>query len=147
MLDPGSSQEHPKWMNKALTNLISFVDTTSSPKAFDSKKDITWSDVSSLLQDLTSTSTTDNGFIQQFLTCYRYFIQPSLLLKKFIVRFVAIAQSNDKKNTEKALLLEKILNIIEIWISDHFYDFENDFETLKTLQTFLVTTVSQTGYL
>ncbi len=74
-----------------------------------------------------------------------------MLLKKIIVRFV----STDKKNKEAleryGKFLEsynkilRIMYLIELWLLDYFYDFDNDPEMVKTLKTFLRTTVSQTG--
>eukprot|EP01114_Cavostelium_apophysatum_P013921 TRINITY_DN3477_c0_g2_i1.p1 TRINITY_DN3477_c0_g2~~TRINITY_DN3477_c0_g2_i1.p1 ORF type:complete len:697 (+),score=181.93 TRINITY_DN3477_c0_g2_i1:167-2257(+) len=122
------------------------------------QKVISVADVETLVGNL-SLESQDNAFSRQFLTSFRYFMSPSVLLKKLMVAFmtaqkqtqrdwtdeereaskgktgVSNIEVNAVKGTENPE--EKVIDTFKIWLAEHFYDFDNDPELLKSLQEFI----------
>eukprot|EP01119_Soliformovum_irregulare_P024890 TRINITY_DN903_c0_g1_i1.p1 TRINITY_DN903_c0_g1~~TRINITY_DN903_c0_g1_i1.p1 ORF type:complete len:481 (-),score=113.13 TRINITY_DN903_c0_g1_i1:76-1518(-) len=117
------------WEAIALKNLLAFGDVSEtsvlvSEETNQRESVITAADIATLIQGL---SEGKDGYIEQFLITFRYFISPRSLLSKIIFRYLS-----GSKDTRKRL--EKVLRI---WIREHFYDFENEMETHKILTGFI----------
>eukprot|EP00027_Filamoeba_sp_ATCC50430_P001073 CAMPEP_0168556048 /NCGR_PEP_ID=MMETSP0413-20121227/8670_1 /TAXON_ID=136452 /ORGANISM="Filamoeba nolandi, Strain NC-AS-23-1" /LENGTH=681 /DNA_ID=CAMNT_0008586959 /DNA_START=162 /DNA_END=2207 /DNA_ORIENTATION=+ len=132
-LDPNQPADN---LLQTLQSMLTFAEDASTGGA-----DNTMS-ISDLIKNLTVTQEgrDHKKFVEEFMISYRYFITPKALLKKLILRYSAIVSSrNPNAKTE----LQKIADVMHIWLKKHFYDFYNDHELLETARSFIDTWITE----
>lgn len=96
-----------------------------------------------LIQVLTSAQNFDNTFLKTFITTYRSFTTPWVLLSKLIERFnVPKDKEPDEKNVMAIQL--RVAVVIKHWVVTQFYDFDEDLVT--RLLHFAGTSLPEAGH-
>jgi len=127
-------------MNASLETMLSFRNSSNEILEEDNSgrhRIINTADIDTLLKTL-STGIEDGDFVSHFLISYRYFITPTLLLKRIVLKLVSSSQLPEQ---EREIVRKRIMKVLRKWLKEHFYDFDNDPALLKTFQNVLENTI------
>eukprot|EP01114_Cavostelium_apophysatum_P001163 TRINITY_DN10990_c0_g3_i2.p1 TRINITY_DN10990_c0_g3~~TRINITY_DN10990_c0_g3_i2.p1 ORF type:complete len:659 (+),score=128.20 TRINITY_DN10990_c0_g3_i2:52-1977(+) len=133
-----AASEDDSWMTSAIHGLLT-VDLADDEVLIEEQnrksKVINAADVGTLIKNLSKADVSiDDTYVKQFLISFRYFLTPSLLLKKMILKYLTLGSVEEKGLTPDH---KRVLDVLDLWIRFHFYDFENDIELLRSLQGFI----------
>eukprot|EP01114_Cavostelium_apophysatum_P016145 TRINITY_DN4540_c0_g2_i1.p1 TRINITY_DN4540_c0_g2~~TRINITY_DN4540_c0_g2_i1.p1 ORF type:complete len:644 (-),score=208.55 TRINITY_DN4540_c0_g2_i1:18-1949(-) len=140
VLQSGSlaASDDESWMTSAIHSLltVNLNENEVLVEEQDKKnKVISAADIQTLIHNLSKTDVSkDDTYVKQFLLSFRYFLTPGLLLKKMILKYLTLGSVDEKGLTSDH---KRILDVLDLWVKYHFYDFESDIDLLKSLQTFI----------
>jgi len=121
------------WQARAIRGVISFGDGNNTNFQIDHEPShdgdlISAADIGTLIRNL---SEAKDGYVEQFLITYRYFITPKALLNKLILKYISASGESGKA------VRESLLKVFRTWIKEHYYDFDNDAEVMQILKIFV----------
>eukprot|EP01114_Cavostelium_apophysatum_P016140 TRINITY_DN4540_c0_g1_i1.p1 TRINITY_DN4540_c0_g1~~TRINITY_DN4540_c0_g1_i1.p1 ORF type:complete len:638 (-),score=136.35 TRINITY_DN4540_c0_g1_i1:6-1919(-) len=129
------------WMTTAIHSLLTEDINKDEVVEEQDRKQVVISaaDIGALIKNLSKTDVSkDDTYVKQFLLSFRYFLTPTLLLKKLLLKYLTVGSVEEKGFTSDH---KRVLDVIDLWVKYHFYDFENDIDLLKSLQTFVSATL------
>jgi hypothetical protein len=121
LLQPEQSPEQAA-LSTVVANLLAF--TNPVPFVHDTEDSATKAkkvSIDTVVYNLATSNLEDKEHTESFLLSYRYFIQPSTLLSKLILRFISA-----NNTTNQALCQLRVINVLRKWLDKHFYDFASD---------------------
>eukprot|EP01114_Cavostelium_apophysatum_P016143 TRINITY_DN4540_c0_g1_i4.p1 TRINITY_DN4540_c0_g1~~TRINITY_DN4540_c0_g1_i4.p1 ORF type:complete len:631 (-),score=97.97 TRINITY_DN4540_c0_g1_i4:31-1923(-) len=135
------SNSESDWMTSAIHSLLTEDLNKDEIIEEQDRKQVVISaaDIGALIKNLSKTDVSkDDTYVKQFLLSFRYFLTPTLLLKKLLLKYLTVGSVEEKGFTSDH---KRVLDVIDLWVKYHFYDFENDIDLLKSLQTFVSATL------
>jgi hypothetical protein len=108
--------------------------------------------IEKLIERATTEKYADPSFLLIFLLTYRSFMTPEDLLNGLIQRFKISPPSNatpeeheDFEKTVQFPIRLRVCNFLKTWVSNYYYDFEEDVKLQQQFNTFVTTTLVKLG--
>ena len=105
-----------------------------------------------LVERLTFEEYPDMEFVEAFMLTYRSFTSPLELMELIVARYCITPPAGlskdellEYKTKRQTPIRLRAFNVLMTWITDHFYDFEDDPELIAMMREFVETTMPATG--